>query len=190
MRAALLVLALAACQLHPPPMAARVQHGPAYGAKLTTLLALPAEPAMCEPITCAAVQSATRMTLELAGYTIVDAEQINAEMRRRTTKTRTELTEHTRPPPEPRQPYTPPASDSHSETTVDAGKAWNDAAPGERDEMARTLGADGLVHTTIVAAPGPHVWITRYTIAITLTTLDGHTLWHSECSADSGELED
>lgn len=181
-----LLLALTACRLAPPPSFARVHHGPAYGTQLTTLVAMPADPAMCTPGQCGAVATATRMSLELAGYTIVDAELLNAELRRRTVHT---TTSQSRPHAAVAPPFAPPSSDTSSRTEVE-GITFQQVPPEDRAALVREVGAEGVLETQVLSAPGKHVWLTTYTIAVTLRTLDGRVVWNSACSDESGDLND
>jgi hypothetical protein len=184
--AALLLLALAGCPLRPPPAQSRVQHGPAFGAQLVTVVALPAQPANCTPAECGAVATATRMALEFVGYTIIDAELLNAEMRRRTVKTHTS---GSRAPHVAPRGFQPPSSDTTESTSVEGGVTFQQAPPQERGALVRDVGADGVLETAVVSTPGEHVWVTRYTVAVTLRTLDGRVVWHSDCSDDAGDLD-
>lgn len=188
MRMLLALVVLAGCRLYAPPAQARVHHGPAFGTPLTTVVALPAVPAMCTPAECGAVASASRISLELAGYTIVDAELINAQPRRRTTTSATE-DDGVAPRLAQPDPLAPPHSDTTTATDVE-GPTWQQAPAGERAQLVRDAGGDGLLQTSILASPGAHSWIVRHTVAFTLTTLDGQVVWQSSCTDEEGDHAD
>jgi hypothetical protein len=155
-----LLLLIASCQLYPSPAHARVMHGPAYGTPLTTLVALPAEPAMCEPAQCRAVDGVARLTLEYYGYTLVDAERVNAELRQRTVT---------------------------NDNAYVEGRTWRDATPDEQRALATDIGADGVLETAVMTSPGSHSYTRTYTVSLTVRALDGRIAWHSECADEAGD---
>ena len=166
----LVFIAIAGCQLYPDPAHARVYHGPAYGTHPTTIVALPAQPADCSEEQCRAVATAARMSLEVAGYTIVDAELVNAEMRRRTTTSNTDV--HT------------------AKRTEVEGKTWQDASPAEQARLVDDIGAEGVLETAIVKSDGDHVYTRRFTVALTMRTVDGRVIWRSDCADEGGDTKD
>jgi hypothetical protein len=184
-RIAGLLACLAGCQLVPPPAHARVLRGAAHADPPTTIVALPIATTAATPEQAAAVASATRMALELDGYTVVDAELINAEMRRRTTETVERLSEA---PPAPSERPAQSHSDTTTETKVSGGKTWLDAGVVTRTRLIAEVGAQGLLSTAIERSTGAMPWNGQVTVDLTLMRLDGRLVWRSECSANFGAV--
>ena len=188
-----LLVMLAGCPWAAPVPRARVYHGPAYGPPLTTVVALPVEcdalREVCTPEHATAIAAATRMELEFVGYTVVDSELINAEMRRRTTETHEQLTGPSvgRVEVQP-QTFRPPSSGTSSTTAVSGGTTWFAASPEQQQALLAALGASGVLRTTISLGEA-HGMAQQRTVdvAVTLTRLDGQIAWRADCSVETGD---
>jgi hypothetical protein len=179
------------CPWGVPAPVARVGHGPAFQNGGATLAALPVRCApelrVCARPYAAAIASATRMNLELTGYTVVDTELLNAEARRRTT-TRTE-------PIAARVPAVPqhgvrdePIDRSREEVELSGGLSWADAPPEERRRMLIAMGVDGVLATEVGMGPPRGMARQRtLTMRVTITRLDGDLIWRSECDVETGD---
>jgi hypothetical protein len=155
------------CLWNAPVPTARVQHGPAFGDKPATLVAMPvtcmASPDLCSSPHQLAIASATRMDLEYDGYTIVDSELVNAEMLRRHQLT-------------------------GQADQVIAGRSWAEASPDERRELLHGMGVDGML-TTQITIGGARGMASQRTVAVELAVLrlDGQLVWWAQCRAETGD---
>lgn len=158
---------------HAPPPYARVHRGPAYGHVVDPIAAVPVTCASdgafggCIPEYSQAVATATRMSLEFAGYALVDAELLNAETRRRSSKTVGENT-----------------------TVEKSGPEWKDLSPSAQRELLFSIGVRGLLRAAITMGP-PRGAAQQRTITVTITvtrTSDDAVAWRSQCSAESGDF--
>ncbi len=157
---------------HAPTPIARVQHGPAHGQVVDPIAALPVTcvtrggPEACLPEHSRAVAVATRMALEFAGYAVVDSELLNAETRRRLTKTSGEAT-----------------------TIEKSGPEWKDLTPSAQRELLFSIGVHGILHAAITMG-APHGGAQQRTITVVVTvtrTGDDALAWRSQCSVESGD---
>jgi hypothetical protein len=169
-----LTLALAACSFTTPTPIAYVRRGPAYGQLVTPLAAMPVVCARttmgCMPGYRLAVASATRMAIELGGYSLVDSELINAELQRRSTRTR----------------ETPAGVTTTTELT---GRTWLDLAPQQQRDLLTAMGIKGLLYATItMGIPQGMASQRTVTVSIALTRLsDEQLVWQSECGVETGD---
>ena len=187
MRAAVCLLPLLGCiWVHEPVPVARVAHGPAYASTPHVIAALPVECVACQPGELAAIMTLTRMALELDGYTIFDAELVNAEARRRNTIIHENLREG--PPPGP--PLEPALGGSREDqTTVEATPGWAEASDPQRREILDALGVDGTLRTGINRhATNQGTYGQVVTIRISVARLDGTPAWSAECAVDTDGL--
>jgi hypothetical protein len=168
-----------------------VGHGSAYRGGATSLAALPVrcppELSICGRPYAAAIASAARMNLELAGYSVVDTELLNAEAWRRT-ETTTESTRARVPavPQHDRHGAPPPTGDSRVE--LSAGRAWADAPPDERQRMLASMGVDGVLATEVTLGPARGLAQQRtLTMRVAVSRLDGALVWRSECDVETGD---
>lgn len=171
--------ALVACSLllpgcfHAPPPYARVHRGPAHGHVVDPIAAVPVTCVSdggfggCIPEYSKAVATATRMSLEFAGYALVDAELLNAETRRRSSKTVGDTT-----------------------TVEKSGPEWKDLTPSAQRELLFSIGVRGVLHATItMGAPRGAAQQRTITVTVTVTrTSDDALAWRSQCSAESGDF--
>jgi hypothetical protein len=186
-----LVLVLSGCPWTAPVPIAHVLHGPTYRDPAITLAALPvvcsAEEDLCLPAHSAAVANATRMTLELAGYSIVDSELINAEMQRRSTHSQTTET----PPPAatvPRNEFHPPDDPTHVEAEVSGGTWWSETSPAAQQAMLAALGVDAVLQTRITVGNASGMAMQRtITVDVTVSRLDARLVWHADCGVETGD---
>lgn len=146
--------AMCACaSVEMAPDRIRVNRGPAHGAALRRVLALPATCGTlaagapqevpdskvklfseCEPAVLAGVDTNVRSALEFQGYQVIDGERVNA-----TTMERTEVRTTTRSG----------AYESESSEVERRGSAFADAPPRIQDQILTELGADGLLNTRV-----------------------------------------
>jgi len=174
-----LLCLLAACAFTPPTPQAYVQRGPASGQIVNPLAALPVECGAatmgCLPGYKVAVASATRIAIELGGYTLVDSELINAELRRRTTITR-EWTD---------------GESARGEITATevTGLTWLDLPPHEQRELLAAMGIQGALHVTVsMTRPQGMAAQRLVTIEVTVSRLaDGQLAWQSLCNVPTGD---
>ena len=174
---------LAACNFTPPTPVARVRRGPAAREFTSPLAALPVScegtSMGCLPGYLFGVSSATRIALEFGGYTIVDSELINAELRRRSTVT-TETSQRGAIVP------TPTTTDVKTEVT---GRLWSDLPILEQRELLSAMGVRGVLRAQ-VALGTPHGMAGQrtVTVGISLARLDDDLLvWQSQCDVETGD---
>lgn len=165
-------LAAAGCALSGPTPMARVRKGPAIETPPRTILALPAtcEPAG-EPCTEAlerAVEAATRMSLEFAGYRLLDSERINVHARVRTER----ISGRGRP------------------IVEISGAGWNQASPAQRADLLAEMGVEGMLAAHIAMGPIENAEGLR-TVTVTVRVSrarDGALVWRSRCAAVTGRF--
>lgn len=124
----------------------------------------------CLPGYLFGVSSATRIALEFAGYTIVDSELINAELRRRSTVT------------------TDTASSTETKTDV-TGRLWSDLPLLEQRELLTAMGVRGVLRAQ-VALGTPHGMAAQRTVTVglSLARLDDDLLvWQTQCDVETGD---
>jgi hypothetical protein len=169
-----LLCLLAACKFTPPTPQAYVQHGPAFGQAGTQLAALPVECGAqtlgCLPGYKVAVASATRISIEYGGYTLVDSELINAELQRRTSKTVA-------------------TADAETTTTEVTGRTWLDLPPPRQRELLAAMGIQGVMRTTIaMTVPLGMAGERIVTVAVVVSRVaDEQLVWRSRCSVVTGD---
>lgn len=174
MRLGLLTIAAlcSACIVHTPVPQARVTLGPARGAALDKILALPtdcqAETAeLCTPAQAIAVDAAARMSLEFAGVRIVDSEVVNAYLRHRVT---TEI-------------------NAASRSEVESERAtWATASDATRRRLLAEMGIDGYLTTRISVGHVKNLEGQR-TLSVTVSIIraaDAAPAWTSRCSIETG----
>jgi hypothetical protein len=101
------------------------------------------------------------MGLELAGYTIVDTELVNAEARLRFTT---------------QQGYA-----EHVEIEGD-GPDWSELSPGQQHTLLVAMGVDGVFGADITMSYGSvRPFEQRVSIRIAVSKLDGTLAWSSDC---------
>jgi hypothetical protein len=107
------------------------------------------------------------MALEFAGYAIVDSELLNAETRRRSTK-----------------------SDGSDSTTVErSGFSWTDLSPAHQRELLGSIGVHGVLRSSITLGP-PHGAAQQQTVTVEValtSLLDDVLSWRSRCSVETGD---
>lgn len=184
---------LGACKFTPPTPVAYVTHGPAFGQEANPIAALPvrcgATTMGCVPGYQYAVANATRMALELGGVSLVDSELINAEMRMRTTKTRSSTSEYEQSSPQIGQPAQTTATGTRETTTEVTGATWESLPPGEQQSLLTAMGVRGLLHATISMGT-PHGLSGQRTVTVQLAVTrlsDGALAWQSECGVETGD---
>lgn len=156
-----------------------------------TLAALPVrcapELTVCSRPYAAAIASATRMSLELGGYSVVDTELLNAERWRRTTAT-IEPTS-SRVPSVPQHGLRDVPMDTARERTERAGGAsWADASRDEQQRMLIAMGVDGVLATEVGMSRAHGMARQRtLTMRVSVTRLDGGLVWRSECDVETGD---
>lgn len=182
---ALLLLVLGGCAKYTAPTpVAYVSHGPAFGQPLNPIAALPVTCGSatlgCHQGYLVAVASATRMALELGGGSLVDSEMINAELRRRTTKTR-EVTISAQPGGEGWR-------DQQVQVEV-SGLTWLDLPAEERRALLEQLGVTSLLTATIsMSIPRGMAGQRTVSVQVVLRRLDDDTVaWQSECGVETGD---
>ena len=124
----------------------------------------------CLPGYLFGVSAATRIALEFGGYTVVDSELINAELRRRSTVT----TEGT---------------GGSEQTTELTGRLWSDLPILEQRELLAAMGVRGVLRAQ-VALGTPHGMAGQrtVTVGISLARLDDDLLaWQSQCDVETGD---
>lgn len=167
----LLLLGFVGCSFAVPTPIAYVKRGPAFGQQVTPLAALPVQCGAatmgCLPGYKASVASATRIAIEFGGYTLVDADKINAELQRRTTVTHGTV-----------------------ETTDLEGRTWLDLAEPQQRELLAAMGIRGLLHATItMGLPHGMAQQRTVTVAVAISRLgDGQLVWQSECGVETGDF--
>jgi len=166
------IVTLLGCNFTPPTPVARVRRGPAAAEFTSPLAALPVSCAGtsmgCLPGYLYGVASATRIALEYGGYTVVDGELINAELRRRTTRT---------------------TNDVVTETQV-TGAVWSDLPVIQQRELLSAMGVRGVLRAQ-VALGTPHGMAAQrtVTIGISLARLEDDLLvWQSQCDVETGDF--
>lgn len=162
---------LVGCNFTPPTPVARVRRGPAAAEFTSPLAALPVScegtSMGCLPGYLYGVASATRIALEYGGYTVVDGELINAELRRRTTRTTDEVTQ-----------------------TEVTGAVWSDLPVLQQRELLSAMGVRGVLRAQ-VALGTPHGMAAQrtVTVGISLARLEDDLLvWQSQCDVETGDF--
>lgn len=167
-----LALALAlttGCHYTAPTPQAYVTHGVALRAPITTLVALPVVcegfSIRCEPSHQVAVAAAARLGVEYLGYSLIDSDLLNAELRvRRTTQ-----------------------SDENAPQEEVSGKTWFDLDTAERRGFLAQIGTHGVLHTSI-GTGGPDRSVT---VRLAVTKLEDDALvWQSQCRVQTGDYHD
>jgi hypothetical protein len=189
-----LLIVLTGCPWTAPTPLARVYHGPAFRAPAQTLAALPVvcatEPELCTPAHAAAVANATRMTLEFAGYSVVDSELLNAEMRRRTTKAAVPVAARA-PDLEPaaqRNEFRPPPNAIPDESEVSGGVTWTQASPAQQQDLLGAIGVDAVLQTRVGFGVAHGLSGQRtITVSMTVSRLDAAVVWASSCDVETGD---
>lgn len=174
------LFAMGACSLHVPTPLARVTKGPAFDDPPFKLLALPAvcrsaDFAQCHPAHEKAVDSAARMSLEFAGYTLVDSEQVNSH-----TRARIEHTSETR---------SGTSTEETSEVTV-TGTTFGEATPAQQRALMVEMGLDGLLHASVLMGPARGASQQR-TVQVQLQVTrirDDRLAWSTRCSVETGDF--
>lgn len=163
-----------ACSLNAPVPVAHVRLGPAVASPPQVLLALPA---VCNASSgdCAeqhrnAVAIATRMSVEFGGYTMIDSERVNLELRQRRERRLTGDTQETR----------------QTEVT---GALWVDATPAEQREVLDTMAIDGLLAVKLsLTEPEGMSQLQHIRVAIELLRVEpAEVVWSSHCTTVSGD---
>jgi hypothetical protein len=185
------LICAAGCPWTAPTPVARVGHGPAYRRGSATLAALPVSCAPDLPVCgrpyLAAIASATRMNLELGGYTVVDTELLNAEAWLRTTTT-TESSSAPVPRVPQHGPRGAPVDTARERIDVFGGASWADAPPDERRRMLVSMGVDGLLATEVaMGRPRGMARQRTVTMRFAVARLDGELVWRSECDVETGD---
>jgi len=170
---------LAACNFTPPTPVARVRRGPAAREFTSPLAALPVTcegtSMGCMPGYLYGVASATRIALEYGGYTVVDGELINAELRRRTTRTRES------------QSGTVATSETQTEVT---GAVWSDLPLLQQRELLTAMGVRGVLRAQ-VALGTPHGMAAQRTVTVGISLArieDDLLVWQSQCDVETGDF--
>ncbi len=159
----------AGCRYTAPTPVSYVTHGVALRAPITTVAALPVVcegfSLHCQPSQQAAVAASARLGMEYLGYSLIDSDLLNAELRlRRTTET----------------DVTGPQEEV-------SGKTWFDLSTEERRAFLAHIGATGVLHTAIDASGlGRAV-----TVRLAVTKLEDDALvWQSQCQVQAGDYHD
>jgi hypothetical protein len=127
------------------------------------------------------------MSLEFAGYTVVDTELLNAEAWRRTT-TSTESTSARVPTVPQHGSQGLPVNSAQERTVLAGGASWADAPADERQRMLSSIGVDGLLATEVALGPPRGMARQRtLTMRVKVTRLDGELVWRSECDVETGD---
>lgn len=164
---ALALLLATGCRYTAPTPQAYVTHGVALRAPITTLVALPVVcegfSIRCEPSQQVAVAAAARLGVEYLGYSLVDSDLLNAELRvRRTTE----------------------GGESGPLEEV-SGKTWFDLDTEARRAFVAQIGAHGVLHTAINSGGG---YRQPVTVRLAVTRLEDDALvWQSQCQVATGE---
>jgi len=186
-----ILICAAGCPWTAPAPVARVAHGPAFRDRCVTLAALPvrcaSELTICSRPYAAAIASATRMSLELAGYSVVDTELLNAEGWRRTTTTIDPTSN--RAPAVPQHGLRDVPMDTAQERIERAGGAsWTDAPRDQQQRMLIAMGVDGVLATEVGMGRARGMARQRtLTMRVIVTRLDGALVWRSECDVETGD---
>lgn len=168
-RLALALLLATGCRYTAPTPQAYVTHGIALRAPITTLVALPVVcegfSVRCEPAQQVAVAAAARLGVEYLGYSVVDSDLLNAELRvRRTTEAG--------------------GSGPHEEVS---GKTWFDLDTEARRAFVAEIGAHGVLHTAINSGG----YSQPVTVRLAVTKLEDDALvWQSQCQVATGDYND
>jgi hypothetical protein len=188
----LVLCVLAGCPWAAPVPIARVQLGPAHREAITVLAALPvqctADPSLFTPAHAAVVASATRMALEFSGYSVVDSELINAELRRRSTRTIPSGGGFAHAAPA-RGGFGPPASGTYTETEITGGATWAEVSPARQDALLAVIGVQGLLRTIVTLGRARGLASQRtVTVSVEVSRLaDARLAWHTDCSVETGD---
>lgn len=182
-----------ACKFTPPVPIAYVNHGPAYGQPINPIAALPVSCGFstmgCHLGYQVMVANATRMALELGGGSLVDSELINAELRLRTTHTRSTVSVvQTHPSQVGVMPSTTTQGSSASTTEV-TGTTWLDLPPIEQRALLQDLGIRSVLRANI-ALGVPHGLSGQRTVTVQLALIrlaDEAIAWESECGVETGD---
>lgn len=157
------------CRYTPPTPQAYVTHGVALRAPITTLVALPVVcegfSIRCEPAEQVAVAAAARLGVEYLGYSLVDSDLLNAELRvRRTTE----------------------VGGSGPVEEV-SGKTWFDLDTEARRAFVAQIGAHGVLHTAINSSG----YRDPVTVRLAVTRLEDDALvWQSQCTVATSDYHD
>lgn len=181
------------CKFTPPVPIAYVNHGPAYGQSINPIAAMPVRCGTtsmgCVVGYQVAVANATRMELELAGGSLVDSELINAELRRRTTRTSDTVTPALSNADQLGQrPSTTTAVRSDSTTEV-TGTTWVDLPAAEQRALLQEIGARSTLHATVWLGV-PHGMAAQRTVTVQVALVrlaDQAVAWESECGVETGD---
>lgn len=164
----------AGCSLTPPIPVAHVRLGPAVASPPQVLLALPsvcnASSGDCAEQHRNAVAIATRMSVEFGGYTMIDSDRVNLELRQRRERRFTSET-------------------SDSRTVEITGALWVDATPAEQREVLDSMAIDGLlvVKLSFSEAEGMSQR-QQIRVAVELRRVEpAEVVWSSHCTAESGD---
>lgn len=182
-----------ACKFTPPVPIAYVSHGPAYGQTLNPIVALPVSCGFssmgCQAGYQVMVANATRMALELGGGSLVDSELINAELRLRTTRTRSTVgVVQTNPSQVGVMPSTTTEVISDSTTEV-TGTTWLELPPLEQHSLLEGMGIRSVLRANI-ALGVPHGLSGQRTVTVQLALIrlaDSAIAWESECGVETGD---
>lgn len=138
-------------------------------APVTTIAALPVVcegfSLHCQPAQQLAVAATARLGMEYLGYSLIDSDLLNAELRvRRTTDNG--------------------AGDSQEQVS---GKTWFDLGTEERRAFLAHLGTHGVLHTAIDASGRGRA----VTVRLAVTKLEDDALvWQSQCQVPAGDYHD
>ncbi len=206
--AVLSALALGACssvELAAPII--RTRRGPAAEAEVRRVVALPAtcgalslhvveshgnnllaQRTACPSSALKAVDQVIRTNLELGGYSIIDAERVNA-----ITASRHEVRERTLARTASTRPDLPTTETRREVTAIDVetiGARFEDATPLEQQALLGELGAKGLLSTRVTV--GAEVGIgMRRTVMVQLQLLEMPErvlVWARRCELEIGGL--
>ena len=179
------LLVMSGCAAYTPPTpVAYVTHGPAFGQPTNPIAALPVTCGFttmgCHQGYLVAVASATRMALELGGGSLVDSELLNAELRRRTTRTR-EIHVSTR--------EAGPSSNRVETEVEQRGLTWLELPPAEQRAFLEELGVISLLTATIsMSVPRGMSGLRTVRVQVVLRRLADDTIaWQSECGVETGD---
>ena len=147
------------------------------------IAALPIDCQTCSPIQRGALAVQTRMGLELAGYSIVDAELLNAEVRLRSTHTNETSSDRVGPMNvQASGGYYAPAADAQVDERIDDGASWSELAPGQQRDLLADIGVDGVLASSVVLGHSGPNYARRYTLRIAVLRLDGEIAWSADCT--------
>lgn len=185
---------LGGCHFTPPVPVAYVSLGPAHGQPLNPIAAMPV---MCGETSLGCqigyqvmVANTTRMALELGGGSLVDSELINAELRLRTTRTRSTL-EQTRTSPENvlEAAKATTVESSSTETELE-GRTWSQLPGDEQRALLAAMGIRSTLRALIALGP-PHGLSGQRTITVHLALVrlsDEAVAWESQCGVETGDF--